>query len=1321
ARSGKCLAAFEAERQLIQLVSEQPALYNSRHARFKDDAYKELLWQLIANKLAEEPSNCMSLWAELRHGYQRHVLRQRRQQPQQQQRRAGRQRGCLLHEEQLLFLYPHVARQPLQRETLQLSRRLATRHHKQKAVADDDDDDDDEVTIVTPQPVIIDVDKDIVDEYKLNAQQLRLIDAVRAYPQLYDARLVSYANHRHRGLIWGAISNELREKATKLMKSWLQLQIRYEWELSHCKEAPLSRLRELLKFLEPHVKQQQGSVCKLSVYLRTGWHDPIEHFPSVCNLIEMLNTMPELTQLVDDYQHSLHKPLRYHEYWVRVAADVNVSHQRCEVSWLVLRQFYRDLAEMRKVGYQLQDKWFFENIIASLYKQQGARQARRGRKRSAASPTPPRLKYVPMGEDDGPPKGLAQGEQPPPLPLAIVYPLSSKATEASSNAPFVLPRIDADISVVPIKTDAETPAATTATTATAAATVAAAPSIITVVPNSILFAPDSDIGSSIDTTASSSTDNANVAAPASPSNELDIVAYVLKKPKGVTVRNDKVLMPSKLRPASNALATAMGTATTLEAATSNAAVTATAVATSIEAVAVTATPTATTTVATLLTPAPATATDATSAIGATTVTGKRTAKRSRSGNSNNDSGNSSKSMKNSSRWSKPTSSIQSIDHNIDDNSSSSSNSALTIRPVANSNSNSLAIRPAAKSNQSNGVGNTINIRSFGSTISIRGSTGGSSFTIRSISNNATQTAASNSNSKSCNSKADSPSAASSTTPAIKPTPAAQSLRVEFRDCPSTGRMLHVTGTGVPQQASLNMSRTAVFIREVMAIPQLHSKQPQMISKIDDLWQQFAKKVHLPDFVCRGIWTFLSHNINLFPQIAPMVDLMRPFKSSLKVWEKSHRLFSKFDEIARKYQWMLHKNELPILMQHFRRYEHLYCDMRRPRPGQTPATMRPRRIFTEQERAEVWRVAKQKFPQMNHRDVWSMFKFAFKTYMEDLERGIENPWPQNWWHALEQLKFLVNERYHPLDPYYYIVHNKFMEEVKRCSMYEALMQPPDDADGRRVKSKMPTLAAMTDPMPWETEEAKRLLVGELSQAVDVEQALLQADEAFAAQENDPEAMADEEEEEEEGKDVKYPPSDRGVFVKLPGENTLKLQLPVAELAQFIGHQDRYLPSISGFQLTAAMRLYSDCYGQVTPVKKRVAWMRVARELKSSVDECRLTLQHVLREQRLWRISDPSGRCALSTKHFRHMTEIYREVMFAKNAPRAVNQPGDAEESVFPERFIPEINAMTCQPSLVVKNWSYAIGHFPLVIQEELRTRLRYIFDKYDRLGRNQCPG
>lgn len=91
----------------------------------------------------------------------------------------------------------------------------------------------------------------------------------------------------------------------------------------------------------------------------------------------------------------------------------------------------------------------------------------------------------------------------------------------------------------------------------------------------------------------------------------------------------------------------------------------------------------------------------------------------------------------------------------------------------------------------------------------------------------------------------------------------------------------------------------------------------------------------------------------------MTELMRPFRSNLKVWEKSHRLFSKFDEIARKNNWV--KPQLADLMKHIRRYEFLYWDLRRPRPDDPAGPLQPPREFTEEEKEEVWRVAAERFP------------------------------------------------------------------------------------------------------------------------------------------------------------------------------------------------------------------------------------------------------------------------------------------------------------------------------------------------------------------------
>lgn len=102
--------------------------------------------------------------------------------------------------------------------------------------------------------------------------------------------------------------------------------------------------------------------------------------------------------------------------------------------------------------------------------------------------------------------------------------------------------------------------------------------------------------------------------------------------------------------------------------------------------------------------------------------------------------------------------------------------------------------------------------------------------------------------------------------------------------------------------------------------------------------------------------------------------------------------------------------------------------------------------------------------------------------------------------------------------------------------------------------------------------------------------------------------------------------------------------------------------------------------------------------------------------MWKIRDPSGRCPLSAKYFRHMTEVYKKVMTAN----PVSQETEVNETVYPERYIPDINMVTCKPSLVVKNWSNAVRTFPSASQKQLCNRLNIIFAKYAKLANLEQP-
>ena len=60
-------------------------------------------------------------------------------------------------------------------------------------------------------------------------------------------------------------------------------------------------------------------------------------------------------------------------------------------------------------------------------------------------------------------------------------------------------------------------------------------------------------------------------------------------------------------------------------------------------------------------------------------------------------------------------------------------------------------------------------------------------------------------------------------------------------------------------------------------------------------------------------------------------------------------------------------------------------------------------------------------------------------MFELEQGNDNKWPINWWQALSKLTFLMEARYNKMEPYYYIVRNKILEETSRCLKLENQMR------------------------------------------------------------------------------------------------------------------------------------------------------------------------------------------------------------------------------------------------------------------------------------------
>ncbi|EDV92489.1 GH18311 [Drosophila grimshawi] len=176
--------------------------------------------------------------------------------------------------------------------------------------------------------VVSSVSKTDANNLETHLSNQELIRLVGNHSVLYDSR------HRHRGLIWSAIANELHEKATKLIKVWLLLQTYFEWELMQMDDSNSHLMKEL-------------------------------SFRGVVNLINVLKIMPELDQIVNGYEGKASKSQRYHALWLRVST-------------------------------RLQDKWYSENVIGCLYRVLSNRHGRRVQKRTAIKPgdSPPPPKKI---------------------------------------------------------------------------------------------------------------------------------------------------------------------------------------------------------------------------------------------------------------------------------------------------------------------------------------------------------------------------------------------------------------------------------------------------------------------------------------------------------------------------------------------------------------------------------------------------------------------------------------------------------------------------------------------------------------------------------------------------------------------------------------------------------------------------------------------------------------------------------------------------------------------------------------------------------------
>lgn len=125
--------------------------------------------------------------------------------------------------------------------------------------------DDDLIIIEEPVECIVINDEEedsSIREFRLTRDMLKLIETVKKYPEIYNPRMPEFKDYKHKSSRWNLIANEVNDKATKLMKCWILLMTRYEWEINkriQCKgdgNTPipkLSRLETEMEFLRSHI------------------------------------------------------------------------------------------------------------------------------------------------------------------------------------------------------------------------------------------------------------------------------------------------------------------------------------------------------------------------------------------------------------------------------------------------------------------------------------------------------------------------------------------------------------------------------------------------------------------------------------------------------------------------------------------------------------------------------------------------------------------------------------------------------------------------------------------------------------------------------------------------------------------------------------------------------------------------------------------------------------------------------------------------------------------------------------------------------------
>ncbi|XP_037936786.1 uncharacterized protein LOC119670558 [Teleopsis dalmanni] len=1326
------------KKKLIRQVQKYPVLFNPRHPNFSKIEEKRYAWTQIAQIMNTTVDVCENTWMNIRESYQTYVRRLRKFF--HSGNKNNKRRPIMLLESEMLFLWKYIPDKsffPLQNVPDEKN------EENENTTNEKIDNEDDDLIMLCDEPVIINLDDDDDDDsnakvlrkaFPINHDIKKLIEIIKEYPELYDTEHRYFNEFRRKGFIWTAIANEVGDKATKLMKSWIYLQTRYEWILTtqQQKEDNKTDLENLLEFLKPYILKNRNTVCKQSYFMKQKWVEPIEHFKSIFNLLTCLKKLPHLIKYTENViSNGLEKNADYRVMWENslVNKGIEGTPAQYEVTWLLLRLFYWELMNLRKHKYQLQDKWYFENTMTELYTASAIKKPKKGSNTApepanaittTVSQTQPKVTKT-LNSNSRPHENEPPSKRPKtaksvnekqaymqsPLPVTVealqrvstlrvgtppIIPMSTNTTMNSvapprpTNYPSVLPsapelrpllpKVANAITypVMPITLNIDENSISSARIEKnqtvnnkepkiVVPKIASAKSLATPVSISLnnkvgiqitrKEMPISNTNTTTTTTTTTTTNTANTVLPTQPLSP--------KPPFTYRHGNSRFIRP-KLLPTITQTQSKQQTPTLVNS-----------VVTQFQYQHPTQTQNH-------IVPHLQTQTHLPAQLPVLTTQNQQ--------------------FRPIQLPARPETLPTFVNQNVvcvSQDISTPPQQQLQVQPVVQPQQilltqqpmlqtppalqpapvlqKPLVLQPPPVLNQQQ-----LQQKNFQSIQQLQKVQHG--LQQEPLPHSPQQPQLPTSTAVVKTAAKDNKSG-----PLPKISGAASLLNsneimIELI-ASSSGNQLIIHGPPLAEKFSISMTATSNFIREVMAIPQLHNKQLNT-SQIQSFWMYISKKFVMPVHICKATWNFLSENINHFPQIAPIEELMRPHKADIPVWSESQKAFEAFLETAKLKNWERHVNITPKLVETIGKNCILYLDC-----AKVPKIHSPMAPF-EKGVKKVYSYLSQQFPTFpDISDFWLELKMAFCKYMCDLEFGNDNKWPLFWWRTLAKLKFLMETRYNNLEPFYYITRNKIIQEIERCNLLESTLERRKLNDVKVDSNKFlqnvtKTNVTINIESPIGSPQSPLLMEMTESAPSPIN---VQRDSRLSA----------------------------SVLAKdYSNMSSLTAKNPISEFASLYMRG-----SISTYSFILSLRRNPKTYQTCDMQEKYNAWKSVAKEMNTSVINCLQKLDDTIRSYRIYATADPNMRCRLTQKYFKHFDEIYRSVnsqlKLKIRTPMELNKSVDdranEEDINFPERFIVDINMENCKPALVLKNLSYAVGELSYGTQDLCGIRIREVMANY----------